>query len=262
MSDVNGNSPRVAIVIPTLGNRFKYLEECIRSIKLSQGTYVVVISPHPLNLIPELAKLVDEFLLEEGGGLAAAINQAAFSLPSTIEYFSWLGDDDLLVLNSIENSIDVFAENPGASGVFGMCEYINSKGASLGVNSSGAWATKLIRFGPDLIPQPGSLLSLAAFKQIDGLRTEYNLAFDVDMFIRLQKYGPLIYVPKLLGKFRWHEDSLTVRARLISVKESSRIRRQYLPRFARLLSIFWEIPVMVLTYSAGWLVHMKNRKLG
>ena len=262
MSDLIGNSPRVAIVVPTLGNRFNYLEECIRSVKLSQGTYLVVISPHSLNLNPELVKLVDQFLLEEGKGLAAAINQAAFSLPSTIEYFSWLGDDDLLVLNSIENSIDVFAENPGASGVFGMCEYINSKGASLGVNSSGAWATKLIRFGPDLIPQPGSLLSLAAFKQIDGLRTEYNLAFDVDMFIRLQKYGPLIYVPKLLGKFRWHEDSLTVRARLISVKESSRIRRQYLPRFARLLSIFWEIPVMVLTYSAGWLVHMKNRKLG
>jgi glycosyltransferase involved in cell wall biosynthesis len=261
MGDVLGTSPRVAIVIPTLGNRSKYLEECIRSVKDSQGTYLVVISPDSLILDPELAKLVDQFLLEEGVGLATAINQAAFSLPPTIEYFNWLGDDDLLAFNSTEISMGIFDDNPGASGVYGMCEYINSKGSRLGVNSSGTWAKTLIRFGPDLIPSPGSLLSLDAFKQIGGLRTEYNLAFDVDLFIRLQKSGPLIYVPKLLGKFRWHEDSLTVRSRLVSAREASRIRRQCLPQFARFFSIVWEFPIVVLTYLAGVLVGIRNQRL-
>ena len=261
MNDSLDNSPRIAIVIPTLGNRIKYLEECIKSIKASQSTYLVVISPHRLHLDPELTQLVDEFLLEEGRGLAAAINQAAFTLPPTIKYFNWLGDDDLLIQNSLEITMRTFDENPSASGIFGMCEYVNSEGSKLGLNSSGVWATSLIRFGPDLIPQPGALLSLAAFKEIGGLRTEFKLAFDVDMFIQLQKFGPLIYVPEILGKFRWHDDSLTVKTRLISVIEASKIRRQYLPNFARLFSMLWEFPVMVLTYFAGWLIHMRNRSL-
>lgn len=261
MRDLPSNSPVVAIVVPTLGGRNKFLEECIRSIKVSQNTHLVVISPDHLDLNPEIAPLVDQFLLEEGRGLALAINQAAFSLPSTIKYFNWLGDDDLLTSNSLEISRGIFAANPDASGVFGMCEYINSKGSTLGVNSSGTWARQLIKFGPDLIPQPGALLSLEFFKQMGGLRTEFKVAFDVDMFIRIQKYGPLIYVPILLGKFRWHGKSLTVKARHISVREASKIRRRHLSKYTRLISILWELPVMVLTYSAGRLVQIRNRSL-
>jgi hypothetical protein len=261
MNDLLSNSPRVAIVIPTLGNRNEYLEECIRSIKVAQDIHLVVISPDRLHLNPEVVLLVDQFLLEEGRGLALAINQAAFSLPSSIKYFNWLGDDDLLTSNSLEISKSIIVANPGASGVFGMCEYINSKGSTLGVNSSGAWAKQLIKFGPDLIPQPGALLSLKFFKQMGGLRTELKVAFDVDMFIRIQKYGPLIYVPVLLGKFRWHGNSLTVKTRHISVSEASKIRRHHLSKYTRSISILWELPVMVLTYLAGWFIHIRNRSL-
>jgi GT2 family glycosyltransferase len=250
--------PRVAIVVPTLGGREKYLAECIRSIKASKDVYVVVISPHRLVLGAELTRIIDEFQIEQGKGLAAAINQAAFALPPTIKYFNWLGDDDLLTSDSLAISQRVLDENNGASAVYGKCEYINSDGSKLGINSSGTWARTLIKFGPDLIPQPGALIRIEAFRQLGGLRTEFNLAFDVDMFIRLQEFGSLVYVPKLLGKFRWHDDSLTVKTRLISVKEASRIRRSHLPRISRPFSLLWESPVMVLTYLAGWFVHMKN----
>lgn len=257
MSDHLKQSPRIAILVPTLGDREKYLEECIRSIKASQDAYLVVISPHRLVLSPELTQLIDEFLLEEGKGLATAINQAAFGLPPTVKYFNWLGDDDLLTSDSLAISQRVLDENHGASAVYGKCEYINSDGSKLGINSSGTWARTLIKFGPDLIPQPGALIRIEAFRQMGGLRTEFNLAFDVDMFIRLQDFGSLIYVPKLLGKFRWHDDSLTVKTRLISVKEASKIRRCHLSKFSRPFSMLWELPVMVVTYLAGWVVHKK-----
>jgi hypothetical protein len=254
-------SPRIAIIVPTLGDRTQYLEECIQSISASQDAYLVLISPHPLKLSPEIGQLIDECVIEEGKGLAAAINQAAFALPSSVKYFNWLGDDDSLTSDSLAISQKVFDDNQGASAVYGMCEYINSQGLKLGINSSGSWAPTLIKFGPDLIPQPGALLSLQAFKQIGGLRTEFKLAFDVDMFIRLQKFGPLIYVPEVLGKFRWHNDSLTVKTRLISVKEASQIRRCHLPKFSRPFSMLWELPIMILTYFAGWAVNTKNRNL-
>jgi GT2 family glycosyltransferase len=231
VTDYLNHLPRVAILVPTLGDREKYLEECIRSIKQSQDAYLVVISPHRLTLSPELTQLIDEFLLEEGKGLAAAINQAAFALPPTVKYFNWLGDDDLLTSDSLAISQRVLDENHAASAVYGKCEYINSEGSMLGINTSGTWARNLIKFGPDLIPQPGALLRLEAFKQMGGLRTEFKLAFDVDMFIRLQKFGPLIYVPKILGKFRWHYDSLTVKTRLTSVKRLARLGDATFPNF-------------------------------
>lgn len=254
-------SKRVAIIIPTLGLRLDYLEQTIKSIRNSEDVFLVIISPQQLNLNPQLATLVNEFQLEEGKGLAAAINQAAFGLPAGVEYFNWLGDDDLLTPNSISISAKALDNNPTASGVFGKCEYINSEGNRIGVNSSGLWATKLIMFGPDLIPQPGALLRLSTFKLIGGLRTQYKLAFDVDMFIRLQKAHPLIYVSHILGKFRWHNDSLSVKSRLVSAKESSVIRRKNLPKSIRRLSLLWEIPVIILTYAAGWFVQIKNWRL-
>jgi hypothetical protein len=261
VSDLLNHLPRIAILVPTLGNREKYLEECVRSIKASHDAYLVVISPHRLVLSPELTHLIDEFLIEEGKGLAAAINQAAFGLPQTVKYFNWLGDDDLLTSDSLAISQRVLDENHGASAVYGKCEYINSEGSKLGINPSGTWASTLIKFGPNLIPHPGALISLEVFRQMGGLRTEFNLAFDVDIFIRLQDFGSLIYIPALLGKFRWHDDSLTVKTRLISVKEASKIRRSHLPKISRPISLLWESPVMILTYLAGWFVHIKNRTL-
>lgn len=259
MSDNQNQLPRIAIIVPTLGNRQRYLEECLRSINASHVAYLVVISPHRVVLTPELSSLIDEFLIEEGKGLAAAINQAAFGLPPTVKYFNWLGDDDLLTSDSLVISQRVLEENLGASAVYGKCEYINSIGSKIGINSSGTWARTLIKFGPNLIPQPGALISLEVFRQMGGLRTEFDLAFDVDMFIRLQDFGSLIYVPTVLGKFRWHDDSLTVKTRLTSVKEASTIRRSHLPKIFRPFSLLWESPVMILTYLAGWFVHLKNR---
>ncbi len=255
------NLPRIAVIVPTLGERTQYLEECIRSISSSQDAYVVLISPHPLKLSLEIKLLIDEYLIEEGKGLAAAINQAAFALPSTVKYFNWLGDDDSLTSNSLAISQKVFDDNQEASAVYGMCEYVDSQGSRLGINPSGSWAPRLIKFGPDLIPQSGALLSLKAFKQMGGLSTEFKLAFDVDMFIRLQKFGPLIYVPEVLGKFRWHDGSLTVKTRLTSVKEASQIRQRHLSKFSRPFSLLWELPIMILTYLAGWVVNKKNRNM-
>lgn len=261
MSDEDKEIIKVGIIIPTLGVRLHYLKECIQSIKRDPNVFLIIISPNKLHLNSQLSDLVDRFFVEESRGLASAINQGVSEFPPSIKYFNWLGDDDLLTPNSLVTSRRVLKDNPGASGVYGMCEYINSVGSRIGINSSGPWARQLIRFGPNLIPQPGALISREIFRQIGGLRTDLKLAFDVDMFIKLQKVSSLAYIPSLLGKFRWHRDSLTVKARLVSVRESSKIRREHLPRFTRVISPLWEIPLMISIYLAGLIVHIKNLRI-
>ena len=244
-------SPSAAIIVPTLGLRPRYLDECIRSILNAGNSLIVVVSPHNVAFSGFVKSKVGLFIQESGNGLAAAINLAVANLPPEIEFFNWLGDDDLLTEDSISKCIGALQVSHRTSAVYGQCEYVDSHSKKVGVNYSGNWAKKILRFGPDLIPQPGALFRINSFNAVGGLNTQYKYEFDFDLFIKLLKIGELTYLPEVLGKFRWHPDSLSVKLRMASVLEGSKVRKSYLPSFIRHISFCWESLTISLTYIAG-----------
>ena len=195
--------------------------------------------------------LIDQITPDPGGGLASAINSGIASLPETVEYVNWLGDDDLLKTGAIEVARDAFATDSRVVAVYGACDYINNSGVLIWTNKSGSWASRILRFGPDLIPQPGALIQRSAFEHIGRLSNKFGWAFDFDMFIKLSKAGKLAYLPVTLASFRWHPDSLSVGQRRKSVAEASQVRKAHLPKILRAVSELWEFPVRELTYRAG-----------
>ena len=251
MMNDHKKSPTTAIIVPTLGLRPKYLDECIRSISNAGNSLIVIVSPCNVTFNDFVKSKVGLFIEESGNGLAAAINFAVANLPLEMEFFNWLGDDDLLTENSIDKCISALQASQQTNAVYGQCEYIDSHSKKIGVNYSGNWAKKILRFGPDLIPQPGALFRVNAFNAVGGLNTKYKLAFDFDLFIKLREIGELTYLPEVLGRFRWHSDSLSVRTRMVSVLEASKVRKSHLPAFIRAISFCWEGPIMFLTYMAG-----------
>lgn len=256
------NQPDCGIVIPTLGTRIDYLMACIQSIRNAGYTYICVVSPdHELgkNLLD--AGFIEQFVHQSGTGIANAINVAFAHLPDHIQFQSWLGDDDLLEIDSMEIARQCLISNPLATAVYGKCRYINSEGREIGVNRIGSLASRILRFGPCLVPQPGSLIRGTSFVQIGGLDESYECAFDLDMFIKLKSLGPIEYVDKNLASFRWHPNSKSVQQRNVSTHEASRIRRSHLPRSLQVLSPLWEKPTKFLTLKAGNLLNFKARKL-
>jgi GT2 family glycosyltransferase len=203
--------------------------------------------------------LFDSVALDSGGGLPAAINQGIRALPSPIEYVNWLGDDDLLTPSSLEATSKALDENPKAVMSFGACDYIDEQGNTIWSNRSGQWAVPMLRFGPDLIPQPGALFRRAAFIKAGELRTDLGWAFDFDLFIKLAKLGKLIYLNQTLAQFRWHPESLSVEHRKKSVAEASQVRVSHLPAFVRPISFLWEYPVQQATLVAGKRVTAKAK---
>jgi hypothetical protein len=188
---------------------------------------------------------------DTGSGLPAAINLGIESLPDSIEYVNWLGDDDLLLPGSLTPSINVLDHKQGVVMTFGACDYIDGEGNIVWENRSGGWAVPLLRFGPDLIPQPGALFRRSAFYAVDELNINLGWAFDFDLFIRLSKVGKIQYINKTLAQFRWHPESLSVEHRRRSVSEASQVRVSHLPAFLRAVSIIWEYPVRQATLLAG-----------
>lgn len=249
---MNLGQPRVGIVVPTLGERPEYLEQCLRSIRAAGDAHICLVGPKDLdskNLFSQ--ELIDQVTPDAGGGLASAINAGIASLPETVEYFNWLGDDDLLKPGAIEVARDALATDSGVVAVYAACDYIDDSGAQIWTNKSGKWASRILRFGPDLIPQPGALIRRSAFENIGRLSNNFGWAFDFDMFIKLSKVGKLTYLPVTLASFRWHPDSLSVGQRRKSVSEASEVRKAHLPKLLRAVSELWEFPIRELTYRAG-----------
>jgi len=241
-----------AVVVPTLGQRPEYLEQSLRSIREAGDAYILLVAPASFDSAPLTADgLIDEAVVETGRSLPAAINQGFAALPTGIRFIAWLGDDDLLRPGSLEITQSYLEKHAKSSVVYGRCDYIDEAGSVVWTNRSGPWAAPLLRVGPDLIPQPGSLFRRSAFDSTGGLRTDLGWAFDLDIFLRLARFGKLSYVRHTLAAFRWHAGSLSVGQRGSSVREASQVRREFLPAWVRPVSAVWERPVRWATNRAG-----------
>ena len=243
---------RVGIVVPTLGNRPDYLDKCLRSIRSAGDVHILLVGPSTLDAVAlQSDSLIDSFVLDEGGGLASAINQGINALPPSVEYVNWLGDDDILKSESLATSSEALDSKSNVVMTYGSCEYIDDQGSVVWINRSGQWAAPLLRFGPDLIPQPGALFRRSGFETVGGLNSELGWAFDFDLFIRLSKLGKLQFLNQTMAQFRWHPDSLSVEHRKHSVAEASKVRISHLPSWLRPVSFIWEYPVRQATLIAG-----------
>jgi len=253
---------QTGLVVPTLGRRPNYLVDSLKSIRNAGDVYILIVTPSKDEIASALDPvLFDQIVLEPPGGLAAAIHHGITSLPDQIEFVNWLGDDDLLAPGSITRCIHELQENPSASLVYGMCEYIGPESEHLWTNRSGKYARWLMRCGPQLVPQPGSLFRRSSYNQVGGLNPIYRWAFDLDLLIKLSRIGRLHYTPHLLASFRWHDGSLSVGGRDGSVSEASTIRRQNLPSMLKALSILWEWPIRQAILYAGKRVSRQSAKM-
>lgn len=244
--------PKVGIVIPTLGTRAALIRETLKSIRSAGICHITIVSPNKMDLITEIeANTFDQWVQDPMQGLAEAINTGVKSMPTSVIYFNWLGDDDTLTLDSFNQSSRVLDENSKCVCVFGKCQYMSKSGEPIWMNRSGKFAVPLLKFGPQLIPQPGSLFRRESFNAVGGLNTDYKLAFDLDLLLKLSKIGEIKYVPTQLSSFRWHDDSLSVSRRWISISEAKKIRQLALPKLIQPFSHLWEYPLSRLIYFAG-----------
>ncbi len=254
------NSPLIGIVIPTLGTRPDYLNQALRSIRAAGNCHITIVAPKPELIRDDFpAELFDDVIKDPNMGLPQAINLGMRSFPSNVQFVNWLGDDDLLTPDSLTIASEVLVNDPLTVCVYGQCSYIGKDGTVLWVNRSGNHAKWLMRVGPQLIPQPGSLFTLKAFNEVGELNKNYKWAFDLDLFLKFSRIGRLQFIPVILSSFRWHDGSLSVGGRQGSVDEASKIRRAYLPKVLRALSPVWEHFVRRLILGAGVILSRKSR---
>lgn len=255
-------SKRVGIVVPTLGKRADYLSQCLVSIQLAGDAHVCLVAQEDFDYKSLMnSGLINQFVVDPGTGLPGAINRGFAELPPQIEYINWLGDDDLLSPTSLTTAAEALDSDPKTVLVYGSCDYVDPNGKVIWTNKSGKWASTILGFGPDLIPQPGCLFRRSAFDKVGGLGQVFDWAFDFDLLLKLKRIGNFKFLDITLSSFRWHPESLSVEYRTKSVEDASRVRISHLPTALKPLSWLWEYPVKRATFFAGLRVTEKAKKL-
>jgi GT2 family glycosyltransferase len=163
------------------------------------------------------------------GGLSGALNAGLAASRPENRYFAWLGDDDLLTPGSLLATTSALDSTPEAVLAYGWCDYIDEADEIVFRSRAGRLARLILPFGPNLIPQPGSLMRYDAVRAVGGLDETIKLAMDLDLFLRLRKQGRFVSLPRTLACFRWHADSATVSNGELSMEESDRVRMRYMP---------------------------------
>lgn len=251
----------VGLVIPTMGTRPEFLRQSLASIRSAGNATIHIVAPESAKLASVLdPDSYDALIVDPGTGLSAAIDAGLRSFPSNVEYINWLGDDDLLIEGSLNHALRILVDNSNIALIYGGCQYVDGDGKSLWLNKSGSYAKYLMRFGPQLIPQPGSLMRRDAYEKIGGLDHQYKWAFDLDLFIRLSRVGKLQFTPRTLAKFRWHDGSLSVGGRNGSVAEASVIRIAALPIMLRAIAPLWEKPIRWAILKAGNRLNLRSTR--
>lgn len=261
MSD--GLAPaRVLFTVPTLGIRMELLRDSLDSIRAQgiPGVDLVLVAPPREDLQALAEEYQARLIADPVRGLSGALNAGLAAARPGTDFFAWLGDDDLLTPGSLQLALDALDRHPEASMVYGWCDYMSPDGTVLFSNRAGKWAARLIGWGPNLIPQPGSVQRLDMTRQVGGLDESLKFGMDLDLFLRLRQLGSLANVGATLAQFRWHPDSTTVSDQDGSSREAEAIRLRYLGPTARATRPVVRGPVMWSLAQARAHVTRRSRR--
>ena len=219
----------VLYVVPTLGHRPEYLAEMLDSLQCQQAVDlgVVIVAPAGADGVRACAEERGVHFVEQAGsGIGGAINQGWRAFGSGYEFWAWLGDDDALMPGSAARAVQHLRSHPKLSMVYGQCDYVDADGRLMFTARPSSLAADLLRWGPDLVPQPGSVARASAISRAGYLDETLRYAMDLDLFLRLKEVGPIGYVRAVLARFRWHEGSTTVNSQYASDAEAREVRRR------------------------------------
>lgn len=247
----SSGTPDVLLVIPTLGRRIDYLRQALASITAQDHpVHLVLVAPTSATEARAIASDVGAEILDDPGGLSAAINVGMSAATPAHRYANWLGDDDLLAPGAIGSATGALDHDSAVAVAYGHCTYIDGNGREVWVSRAGRLAPRLLSWGPNLIPQPGMLFRLDDFRVVGGLDESLRFSMDLDLLLRLRRRGRLVDLGLPVSSFRWHTDSTTVSDRAASLAEAEMVKRRYLPNPVRRAAPLWETPVRAATHFA------------
>jgi glycosyltransferase involved in cell wall biosynthesis len=224
---------KVTVVTPVY-NGMPWLPECIssvaeqrRDVEVEHLVYDGGSTDGSAEWLREHSNLGYEAIIGPDAGQTDALIKG-FSR-ATGDIFAWLNADDVLEPRALRRVVDVFTADPTLAMVTGACLMIDAQGAVVGAGGSPPTPTLqgLLRL-PANPAQPATFFSAEAYRRCGGLELGYDLAMDVDLWLKLAKVGAMKTLPaEVLARFREHPRAKSVAGSAAAARQSLKIRRRH-----------------------------------
>jgi len=228
----------ILAVVPTAGARSATLQQTLRSIRDQGMADLDILIVTPVSGEELVAPLADRYgaalASDPGSGLTAALSEG-LRRASGYDAYLWINDDDELTEGSLAATWGALSSREDRVLVYGNVEYVDTTGRHIATSKLGRFAKHLMAYGPNLLPQPGSLARTDAIVAAGGFDDTLRYAPDLDLFLRLRAFGELAHIDRVVARYTWHPDALTVQYRRTSLREAEEVRRRYRGPIGRIL---------------------------
>lgn len=189
--------PKISIVTPSY-NQGRFIEATIRSVLL-QGypnlEYFVIdggSTDETLQHIDRYAPFLTDWVSEPDRGQSHALNKGFAR--TTGDILGWINSDDYLLPGALLRAAQAYQNHPDAAAWAGCCHVVDQTGTILR-----EWHPRLgtreqmAHWGHEgYIGQPACFFSANAFRKLDGINERLDYAMDVELWLRLLEYGPIL----------------------------------------------------------------------
>lgn len=228
--------PRVSIVTPSY-NQGQFIEQTIQSV-LEQDypniEYTVVDGGSNDGSVDIIRKYEDQlayWVSEPDDGQAHAINKGWKR--STGEILAWLNSDDYYEPHAVGHAVELLQSHPDAVAACAAVHVVDEGNHLLRTEvSRPVNVAKFIRFtGPWTIQQTSVFSRRWAVERVDWLDASLHLNMDMDLFLRMMRFGRFVYSDEVWADFRHWQQSKTGSDRLLAAgrKEYEQIIRKFWP---------------------------------
>jgi len=208
--------PLVSIVTPSF-NQAKFLRRTIDSV-LSQHypnlEYIIIDGGSQDGSVDIIKEYEDHLTYWESNpdrGQTDALNKG-FNKANG-KYLAWLNSDDVYQPGAVDAAVEYLEAHPGVGMVYGDCSFIDAQDRKIGMFPAAQTDYDRLRRGYVHIPQQASFFRGDLWQQVGPLDPTFYFAMDYDLWVRLAKRAPLVYLPgKVWASFRLHGDAKTIAA--------------------------------------------------
>jgi glycosyltransferase involved in cell wall biosynthesis len=223
------DKPLVSIITPTF-NHARFIEAAIRSV-LEQDyrniEYIVVdggSTDGSVEIIQRYADRLAWWVSEPDRGQTDAINKGFARARGSI--LAWLNSDDTYEPGAVTEAVEFLLNQPEVGMVYGDANFINENGRVTGRFPAAQTDYTRLRRGYVHIPQQAAFFRAALWQQVGPLDPSFFFAMDYDLWVRLARLAPLVYLPRTWANFRLHTAGKTFAADDRCWPEMMRVHRR------------------------------------
>ena len=208
--------PIVSIVTPSF-NQAPYLRRTIESVLMQDYPHIEYIlldggsTDGSQAIVQEYTDRLAYWESIPDKGQTDAINKGFAR--ATGKYLAWLNSDDVYQPGAITEAVDYLENHPDVGMVYGDCTFIDAQDRVIGRFPAAQTDYQRLRRGYVHIPQQSSFFRADLWRRVGPLDPSFYFAMDYDLWVRLAKEAPLVYVPgRMWASFRLHGDAKTIAA--------------------------------------------------